>query len=156
MYDPLSALDARNQVIHESFHAFNCYNDGVPPGALNEGAATWTYQIAFPADTYQGASFAEATYGMKLFHRDVWNPPQPDGPIGSVPSSATPKLLEYFAWLSSGDPSLLPWNSEARLSSCYTKHWASLNRNVSTWDEWLSAEQAATQRMLADPACRPV
>ena len=63
-YDPLTEMDTRNLVIHESFHAFDCVNNGAPAGALNEGAATWIYQIAFPADNYPGASFAEATYGM--------------------------------------------------------------------------------------------
>jgi hypothetical protein len=154
-YDNLTALDTRNLLIHESFHAFDCVNNGAPPGALNEGAATWIYQIAFPSDTYQGASFAEGTYGMKLFHRDSWSPPDPDWPIGSVPPNATPKLLYVFAWLSSGDPSLLPWNSPARLLSCYDKHWSKLRRDVEFQGVWLPAEQAATQRMLGDPECRP-
>ena len=155
VYDPLTEMDARNMVIHESFHAFNCYNKGVPPGALNEGAASWIYQLAFPADIYQGASFAEATYGMKLFHRDSWTPRDPDWPIGSVPSTATRKLLEVFDWLASGDPSMLPWNSESRLLTCYETYWSGLNRNVDFYAVWLPAEQAATQQMLADPDCRP-
>ena len=156
VYDPLTAIDARDQVIHESFHAFDCVNNGAPAGALNEGAATWIYQAAFPADNYPGASFAEATYGMKLFHRDSWSPPDPNWPIGSIPSNAMPKLLDVLAWLSSADPSLLPWNSATRLSSCYDKYWSSLHRNVDFNTVWLPAEQAATQRMLADSECRPV
>jgi hypothetical protein len=49
----------------------------------------------------------------------------------------------------------LPWNDQARLSTCYDKYWSGLNRNVDFNSVWLPAEEAATQRMLADLGCRP-
>jgi hypothetical protein len=153
-FDGLSALDARNVLMHESLHSFNCVNNG-PDGALNEGGAIWIYKLAFPSSTDDGASFAEATYGTKLYYRDVWSPPQPDYPLGAMPANASQKVMSVYTWLSAGDPSKLPWNIPARLSSCFVTYWSSIERNVDFNTVWLPAEKAATQKMLADPSCRP-
>ena len=74
--------DVRGLVMHESFHSFNCVNGG-PSGALDEGAAIWITQVPFADVRYPGASFAETTYGTKLFYREIMVPHQPDYPLGS-------------------------------------------------------------------------
>jgi hypothetical protein len=153
-FDRLSPLDTRNVLMHESLHSFNCVNDG-PDGALNEGGAIWIYKLAFPSDTDDGASFAEATYGTKLYYRDVWSPPQPDYPLGALPANASQKVIDVYAWLSAGDPSKLPWDVPGRLSACFDAYWSGIDRNVDFSRVWLPAEKAATQKMLADPSCRP-
>ena len=114
--------------------------------------------MPFPADTYAGASFAEATYGTKLFYRDVGiHGPDPNYSLGSFPSTASQKAVDLMAWLSAGDPSKLPWNDAGRYSTCYSTYWSGLTWSAANfYTVWLPAEEAATQLMLADPNCRPV
>jgi hypothetical protein len=147
----LSDHDARNVLAHESLHSFDCVNGG-PVGSLDEGAAIWIYKTAFD-EVLPGESWAEATYGTKLFYRDING--NPDFPLGA-PLQPTPKLLELFRWLSDRDPSRLPWNSTERLVTCFARHFAALDRNVDFFAVWLPAVQDATAQMLADPDCRPV
>jgi hypothetical protein len=49
-YLSLPDNDAVAVLLHESFHSFNCVNDG-PDGALNEGAAIWIPKTALFAET---------------------------------------------------------------------------------------------------------
>jgi RTX calcium-binding nonapeptide repeat (4 copies) len=151
-FDGLSAADARNVVMHESLHSFNCVNGG-PNGALNEGAAIWITKAFFPAGLNPAETWAEATYGTKLYYRDIQG--QPDYPL-EVAAAPTQKLLDVFRILSDNDPSHLPWNSQERLTSCYQKYFESLDRNVDFFAVWLPSVQVATDAMLADPGCRPV
>ena len=151
-FDGLSAADARNVVMHESLHSFNCVNGG-PNGALNEGAAIWITKAFFPAGLNPAETWAEATYGTKLYYRDIQG--QPNYPL-EVAGAPTQKLLDVFRILSDNDPSHLPWNSQQRLTSCYQSYFESLNRNVDFFAVWLPSVQVATDAMLADPGCRPV
>jgi hypothetical protein len=151
-FSGLSEVDARNVLMHESFHSFNCVNGG-PVGSLDEGASIWIFKAAFPEALHPAETWSEATYGTKLFYRDILG--QPDLNLGS-PQQPTSKLLEIYGWLSDRDPSRLPWNSDQRLVSCFEKYWEHLNRNVDFFQVWLPAAFEATQEMLADEECRPV
>jgi hypothetical protein len=151
-FDGLSAADARNVVMHESLHSFNCVNGG-PNGALNEGAAIWITKAFFPAGLNPAETWAEATYGTKLFYRDFQG--QPNYPL-EVAAAPTQKLVDVFRILADNDPSHLPWNSQERLTDCYQRYFESLNRNVDFFAVWLPSVQVATDAMLADPGCRPV
>jgi hypothetical protein len=151
-YGGLADTDARNVLMHESFHSFNCTNGG-PVGSLDEGSAIWIFKLAFPDSLLPGESWAEATYGTKLFYRDFQG--NPDFPL-VAPLAPTPKLLEVYAWLAAGDPSRLPWNSTDRLVSCFDRYFAGLDRNVDFFTVWLPAVEEATGQMLADAECQPL
>jgi hypothetical protein len=148
----LSELDARDVFAHESFHSFNCVNGG-PVGSLDEGSALWVIPVGFGEPLLPGQSWAEATYGTKLFHEVFFG--NPNLPL-VAPLNPTPKLLEVYHWLATNDPSLLPWNSTERLVTCFERYFADLNRDVDFFQVWLPAVDQATQKMLADPECRPV
>jgi len=148
----LSDTDARNVLMHESFHSFNCVNRG-PVGALDEGAAIWIFKATLAESLHPAETWAEATYGTKLFYRDIVG--SPDYPLG-VAAAPTDKLLEVYRWLADLDPSRLPWNSQDRLTTCFQRYWEPLDRNVDFFAVWLPSAEAATGLMLADPDCRPV
>jgi hypothetical protein len=148
----LSELDARNVLAHESFHSFNCVNGG-PVGSLDEGSALWVIPVGFGEPLLPGQSWAEATYGSKLYHKVFFG--NPNLPL-VAPLNPSPKLLEVYRWLAANDPSRLPWNSTDRLVACFDRYFADLNRKVDYLQEWLPAVDQATQKMLADPECRPV
>jgi hypothetical protein len=145
-------IDARNVLTHESFHSFNCVNGG-PVGSLDEGSALWVIPSGFRTPLSPGESWAEATYGTKLYYRDIAG--NPNLPL-EAPRDPTTKLLDVYQWLASTDPSRLPWNSTERLQTCFARYWEHLDRNVPFVTEWLPAAQAATTLMLADPECRPL
>jgi hypothetical protein len=151
-YAGLLDLDARNVLTHESFHSFNCVNDG-PAGSLDEGSALWVIKAGFREPLGVGESWAEATYGSKLFFRDILG--DPNLPL-EAPANPTEKLLDVYRWLADNDPSRLPWNSTERLVTCFERYFEELDRNVDFVTEWLPAVQEATDKMLADPACRPI
>jgi hypothetical protein len=151
-YAGLVDVDARNVLTHETLHSFNCVNGG-PAGSLDEGSALWVIKAGFREPLGIGESWAEGTYGSKLFFRDIVG--DPNLPL-EAPRAPTQKLLDVYGWLASVDPSRLPWNSTPRLATCFERYWEGLNRNVDFVTEWLPAAQAATDRMLADPECRPL
>ena len=151
-YAGLVDVDARNVLTHETLHSFNCVNGG-PAGSLDEGSALWVIKAGFREPLGIGESWAEGTYGSKLFFRDIVG--DPNLPL-EAPRAPTQKLLDVYGWLASVDPSRLPWNSTPRLVTCFERYWEGLNRNVDFVTEWLPAAQAATDRMLADPECRPL
>lgn len=150
-FSGLSDHDTWTVLMHEVFHSFNCVNGG-PGGALNEGAAIWIFKAPVPGDLLLGETWAEATYGTKLWYRDIQG--QPDYPLEAA-KYPTPKLLYELEWLAAHDPSRLPWNSQERLSSCFTTYWEQLDRNVDFYTIWLPAAKRATDNMLADPNCAP-
>ena len=143
---------ARDVLMHESFHSFNCVNGG-PVGSLDEGSASWVFVVGFRPVLGLGESWAEATYGTKLLYRDINH--EPDYPL-TAPLNPTTRLLEVYGWLSDHDPSKLPWNSQERLVTCYQRYYEQLDRDVDFETEWLPAVAAATQKMVADPGCKPV
>ena len=147
----LSDHDARWVLLHESFHSFNCINGG-PVGSLNEGSAIWIAKSSFPEGTDPAETWAEATYGTKLYYRDIAG--NPDFPLEAPPAPSS-KLIEVYQRLSALDPSQLPWNSTERLTTCFNRYWAGLNRNVDFFAVWLPSVAQATAAMLADPECRP-
>jgi hypothetical protein len=151
-FSGLSALDTRNVLMHESFHSFSCANGG-PLGSLDEGSALWVIPSGFPRPLTPGESWAEATYGTKLFYRDILG--VPDLPL-ETPSDPTQKLLDVYAWLSDNDPSQLPWDSTERLVTCFGRYFEQLNRDVDFVTVWLPAVHAATEKMLTDPGCQPI
>jgi Ca2+-binding RTX toxin-like protein len=151
-FDGLSDHDARNVLGHESFHSFDCVNGG-PAGALDEGAAIWVVKAFFPQGLDPAETWAEATYGTKLYYRDLAG--QPDYPL-QVAQNPTQKLLDVYAELAVRDPSRLPWNSQTRLTHCYQQWFETLNRNVDFFAVWLPSVKRATDLMLTDPQCRPV
>lgn len=138
--------------MHESFHSFDCVNYG-PVGALDEGAAIWVFKSAFPEGLSPAETWAEATYGTKLYYRDIvgW----PVYPLLAVGSGASQKLLDVYRILSASDPSHLPWNSQDRLTNCFRQYFEPLDRNVDFYAVWLPAVQLATNEMVADPSCQP-
>jgi hypothetical protein len=148
----LSDQDARSVFLHESLHSFNCVNGG-PAGALDEGSAIWITFAPFDAPLIPGQSFAETTYGTKLYYRDING--QPDYPL-TAPLSPTQKLLDVYAYLSAHDPSRLPWNSNERLVTCFDRYFVDLDRNVDFFNVWLPAVKQRTDLMLADPECKPL
>jgi hypothetical protein len=148
----LSDADALGILVHETFHSFDCVNGG-PAGSLDEGAAIWVYKSNFAAALNPGETWAEATYGTKLFYRDIQG--VPDFPLGAA-AAPTQKLLDEYAVLAAHDPSQLPWNSTDRLVTCFDRYYAGLDRNVDFFTVWLPSVDAATQRMLADPGCKPL
>jgi len=148
----LSDHDARWVLLHESFHSFNCENGG-PGGSLNEGSAIWIAKSSFPEGTDPAETWAEATYGTKLYYRDIAG--NPDFPL-EAPAAPTSKLIDVYQRLSVLDPSQLPWNSTERLVTCFDRYWAGLDRNVDFFAVWLPSVAQATAQMLADPDCRPV
>jgi Ca2+-binding RTX toxin-like protein len=148
----LADRDARNVLTHELLHSFNCVNGG-PVGSLDEGSAIWIIPVGFGEPLLPGQSWAEATYGSKLFHKVFFG--NPNLPL-VAPLNPTPKLLELYGWLSANDPSKLPWNSTERLVTCFDRYFADLNRDVDFVSVWLPMVDAATQEMLADPECRPL
>ena len=150
-YGGLSAVEARNVFMHESYHSFNCVNGG-PSGALDEGAGIWTICVAFPTSCDPSQSWAENTYGTKLFYRDFQG--QPDYPLG-VASSPSTKLLEVFEIWAERDPSKLPWNDDDKLKSCYLSYWDDLQRDVDYYAVWLPSQAQAAAAMLNDEGCRP-
>ena len=151
-YASLLDIDARNVLLHESFHSFNCVNGG-PAGSLNEGSAIWVFKAGFPGPLTPGESWAEATYGTKLFFRDILG--VPDLPL-EAPPNPTQKLIDVYEWLSDNDPSQLPWNSTERLVTCFERYFERLHRDVDFVTVWLPAVHEATEKMLADPECKPV
>jgi hypothetical protein len=151
-YGGLTDIDARNVLTHETFHSFDCVNGG-PVGSLDEGSALWVIPSGFRAPLGVGESWAEATYGTKLYFRDILG--NPNLPI-EAPRDPTEKLLDVYRWLAANDPSHLPWNSTDRLQTCFGRYWEQLDRNVDFVTEWLPAAEAATTQMLADPGCRPL
>jgi hypothetical protein len=60
-----------------------------------------------------------------------------------------------YTWMSSMDRSKLPWNSTAKLQSCFSSYFAALDRDVDFFAVWLPSVNVATLQMLADPGCRP-
>jgi hypothetical protein len=144
--------DARGVLMHESFHSFNCVNGG-PVGSLNEGSAIWIAKSSFPAGLNPAETWAEATFGTKLYYRDIAG--NPDFPL-EAPVSPSSKLIEVYERLSGLDPSQLPWNSTERLTTCFDRYWAGLDRNVDFFAVWLPSAQQATAQMLADPDCGPL
>jgi len=148
----LSDHDARWVLIHESFHSFNCLNGG-PIGSLNEGSAIWIAKSSFPEGVDPAETWVEATYGTKLYYRDIAG--NPDFPL-EAPAAPSGKLIEVYQRLSALDPSQLPWNSTERLVTCFDRYWAGLDRNVDFFAVWLPSVAQATAQMLADPDCRPV
>jgi hypothetical protein len=148
----LNDHDARWVLLHESFHSFNCMNGG-PIGSLNEGSAIWIAKSSFPEATDPAETWAEATFGTKLYYRDFNG--QPDFPLEAPPAPSS-KLVEVYQRLSQLDPSQLPWNSTERLVTCFDRYWAGLNRNVDFFAVWLPSVAQATAAMLADPECRPL
>lgn len=151
-YGGLIDVDARNVLTHESFHSFNCVNGG-PVGSLDEGSALWVIRAGFPTPLGLGESWAEATYGTKLYYRDIAG--NPNLPL-EAPGDPSAKLLDVYHWLADSDPSHLPWNSTERLVMCFERYFEQLDRNVDFVTVWLPAVQAATDLMLADPGCRPL
>ena len=149
----LSDHDALAILMHESFHSFNCVNHG-PPGALDEGSAIWVAKSTFPAGLNPAETWAEATYGTKLYYRDIVG--NPDYPLRAPDASATQKLRDVYALLAARDPSQLPWNSDERLVGCFQKYFESLDRNVDFFTVWLPAVEERTQQMLADSECKPI
>jgi len=148
----LSDQDARNVFLHESFHSFNCVNLG-PIGALDEGSAIWILFAPFDTPLIPGQSFAETTYGTKLYYRDING--QPDYPLQAA-TNPTQKLIDVYEYLSAHDPSQLPWNSNERLVTCFNRYFVDLNRNVDFFNVWLPAVKERTDLMLADPECKPL
>jgi hypothetical protein len=148
----LSDEDARAVLMHESFHSFNCENGG-PVGSLDEGSAIWIVKATFGGALHPGESWAEATYGTKLYYKVFFN--NPDFPL-TAPLNPTAKLLDVYAFLAANDPSQLPWNSTDRLVSCFEHYFADLDRNVDFYAVWLPAVAERTQQMLADSACKPL
>ncbi|MCH8815736.1 MAG: hypothetical protein IH957_11730 [Chloroflexi bacterium] len=151
-YGGLSYGSARGVLIHESFHSFNCVNSG-PSYALDEGSATWVGQAVYSNPLLPGQSFAETTYGTKLYYRDIQGSSNYPLKVADDPSD---KVIEIFTWLSSQDPSGLPWNSQNRLTHCYESYWESLDRAVDFYTVWLPAAQEASAAMQADPLCQPL
>jgi uncharacterized repeat protein (TIGR01451 family) len=145
-------IDARNVLTHESFHSFNCVNGG-PAGSLDEGSALWVIRAGFPTPLGIGESWAEGTYGTKLYYRDIAG--NPNLPL-EAPRDPSAKLLDVYQWLANTDPSRLPWNSTERLVACFERYFEQLDRNVDFVTGWLPAVQASTDLMLADPECRPL
>ena len=92
-------------VAHELLHSFNCV-DGGPIGSLDKGAAIWVVKVGLGEPLLPGESWAEATYGIKRYHKVFFG--NPDLPL-VAPLQPTPKLLELYQWLSDHDPSRLPW-----------------------------------------------
>lgn len=157
MLDPnawggLSDQDAYNVFMHENFHSFNCVNGG-PAGALNEGSAIWILKAPYDQPLIPGESFAEATYGTKLYYRDINN--QPDYPLEAA-ANPTQKLIDVYTYMSAHDPSQLPWNSTARLQACFGRYFVDLDRDVDFFNVWLPEVKERTDLMLADPACAPL
>jgi hypothetical protein len=151
-FSSLTDSEARSVLMHESFHSFNCVNGG-PAGSLNEGSAIWIAKSSFPAGLNPAETWAEATYGTKLYYRDILG--NPDFPL-EASVAPTGKLIEVYTRLSELDPSRLPWNSTERLTTCFDRYWAGLNRNVDFFAVWLPSAQQATAQMLADPDCGPL
>jgi hypothetical protein len=152
IFDSFEVL--RNTLLHESFHAFNAHEGG-PPGfsALNEGSAIWVFKEAF-GSTGKAQNWAEATYGTKLWYRDIAKPPVPDYPV-RVPVNPTEKLSDEYRYLSGRDASHLPWGSQQPLERCYQKHWERIPRGQLSDPEYLEQAQQATDDMVADPECNP-
>jgi hypothetical protein len=148
----LSDQDARAVLMHESFHSFNCVNGG-PAGALNEGSAIWITNAPFTSPLLPGQSFAEATYGTKLYYRDIVGDPNYPLEAAQYPSQ---KLIDVYTYMSTHDPSKLPWNSNDRLVTCFNRYFVDLDRNVDFYNVWLPAVKERTDLMLADPECQPV
>ena len=151
-FSSLTDSEARGVLMHESFHSFNCTNGG-PVGSLNEGSAIWIAKSSFPTGLDPAETWAEATYGTKLYFRDILG--NPDFPL-EAPAAPTGKLIEVYQGLSELDPSHIPWNSTERLVTCFDRYWASLDRNVDFFAVWLPSAAHATAQMLVDPECRPL
>jgi hypothetical protein len=148
----LSDYDATGVLMHESFHSFNCVNSG-PAGALDEGSGIWVFQATLGGPLTAGQSFAETTYGTKLYYRDLNG--QPDYPLAAA-ANPTQKLIDVYTWLSANDPSQLPWNSTERLVTCFNRYFADLNRNVDFFNVWLPAVKERSDLMLTDADCKPL
>ena len=148
----LSDQDATGVLMHETFHSFNCVNGG-PAGSLDEGSSIWVVQAGLGQPLIPGQSFAETTYGTKLYYRDLAG--NPDFPLGA-PASPSPKLIDVYTWLSANDPSQLPWNSTERLVACFDRYFVTLDRNVDFFNVWLPSVKERTDLMLADAECKPL
>src|SRR5439155_830797 len=109
--------------------------------------------LAKPDLGFYAEIWVEATYGTKLYYRDIAG--NPDFPL-EAPAAPSGKLIEVYQRLSALDPSQLPWNSTERLVTCFDRYWAGLDRNVDFFAVWLPSVAQATAQMLADPDCRPV
>ena len=151
-FSSITDEERRGVLVHESFHSFNCINGG-PVGSLNEGSDIWIAKISSPVALNPAETWAEATYGTKLYYRDING--NPDFPLEAPPAPSS-KLIEEYQRLSQLDPSQLPWNSTERLTTCFERYWAALNRNVDFFAVWLPSAAQATAAMLADPECRPL
>jgi len=157
MLDPsawggLSDQDAYNVFLHENFHSFNCVNGG-PNGALNEGSAIWITLAPYDQPLTPGESFAETTYGTKLYYKVFFN--QPDYPLETA-ANPSQKLIDVYTYMSAHDPAQLPWNSNDRLVNCFNLYFADLNRDVDFNTVWLPEVKQRTDQMLADPDCKPL
>lgn len=148
----LSDQDARAVLMHESFHSFNCVNGG-PVGSLNEGSAIWITNAPYDTPLLPGQSFAETTYGTKLYYKVFFN--DPNFPL-EAPANPTQKLIDVYTYMSAHDPSQLPWNSTDRLVTCFNRYFADLNRDVDFYNVWLPAVKERTDLMLADAECQPL
>lgn len=147
----LSDQDATSVLVHETFHSFNCVNGG-PAGSLDEGSAIWVITVGLGQALLSGQSFAETTYGTKLYYRDLAG--NPDFPL-AVATNPTQKLIDVYTWLAANDPSQLPWNSTDRLVTCFNRYFVDLDRNVDFYNVWLPAVKERSDLMLADPECKP-
>jgi hypothetical protein len=148
----LSDQDARAVLMHESFHSFNCVNGG-PVGSLNEGSAIWITNAPYDTPLLPGQSFAETTYGTKLYYKVFFN--DPNFPL-EAPANPTQKLIDVYMYMSAHDPSQLPWNSTDRLVTCFNRYFADLNRDVDFYNVWLPGVKERTDLMLADAECQPL
>jgi hypothetical protein len=148
----LSDQDARAVLMHESFHSFNCVNGG-PVGSLNEGSAIWITNAPYDTPLLPGQSFAETTYGTKLYYKVFFN--DPNLPL-EASANPTQKLIDVYTYMSAHDPSQLPWNSTDRLVTCFNRYFADLNRDVDFYNVWLPAVKERTDLMLADAECQPL
>jgi len=138
-------------LLHESLHSFNCMNGG-PIGALDEGSAIWIFKTAFPGSRSVGelqGGLAETTYGTANYYRDYGVNESNYSPINAA-TGTTSKSKELFSWLSSTDPSKLPWDNQAKLQACYDLYYKGLNRKSSNWFDLAAA---ASQKIATDPNC---
>ena len=124
---------------------------------MNEGSAVWIFKVAFPEDRAVGeikAGWAEATYGTVNYYRDIGLVGYDKNIALAAPSKPSAKLIEVYNWMSSQDLSKLPWNSTAKLQSCYDKYYKNINRNVD-FSAWLNLAVSASDSMTQDIYCRP-
>lgn len=134
-----------NILAHEMFHAFAQAHGGGDGsyGALNEGFGIAAREYAFTDGNF---NLAEMVYGTKNFYRDYKN--NPDYGLGDM-KNADPKLREFLEAMAGRDSSQLAWDNPEQLKKDYDTYFKDIPRNQS-WDTWLQAVDAATQKMLED------